>query len=139
MLHATPARLLRLGLLLSLLVSIAAHAVPAFANEPLFHANTLADMDLSVDPAVDFYRYANGGWLDHAVIPADFPAWDTMTMLDGQTRLQLIDLLESEAGDPSLQTESDTWKAVRLYQQGVDLDSRNRAVMSPIQGTLNTI
>src|SRR5215207_5758194 len=126
MLQTARAGLLRFGLLLSLLVTTAAQAAPAFAGEPLFHPNTLSDMDPSVDPGVDFYRYANGGWLDQAEIPAEFPAWDTMTMLDGQTRLQLVQLLEAAAGNPSLETESDTWKAVRLYQQGVDLQARNR-------------
>ena len=31
----------------------------------------LSDMDLSVDPAEDFYRFANGGWVDRAEISAD--------------------------------------------------------------------
>jgi predicted metalloendopeptidase len=96
-------------------------------------------MDLSVDPGVDFYRYANGGWLDEATIPADFPAWDTMTMLDGQTRLQLVDLLERAADDQLLQPQSDKWKAVRLFQQGVDLETRNQQGMRPIQGSLDGI
>lgn len=130
---------LRLGLLLSLVVMFAVQVVPAAAREPLVVANTLATMDLTVDPGVDFYRYANGGWLDQAEIPADFPAWDTMTMLDGQTRLQLVELLEREASDPSLVPESDTWKAVRLYQQGIDVGARNQAGMAPIQGILDEI
>ncbi len=29
-----------------------------------------ADMDLSADPTQDFYRFANGGWLDRTEIPA---------------------------------------------------------------------
>lgn len=139
MLSAARAIVVRLGLLISLLVTIVAHAAPVFASEPLFHASTLADMDLSVDPGVDFYRFANGGWLDKAVIPADFPAWDTMTMLDGQTRLQLVTLLETQAEAPSLVPGSDAWKAVRLYQQGVDLETRNNQDMSPIRGTLDSI
>jgi predicted metalloendopeptidase len=105
----------------------------------MLHADTLAGMDRSVDPADDFYRYANGGWLNQAQIPADLPAWDTMTMLDGQTRLQLVKLLEAQADDPSLLLESDTWKAVRLFQQGVDVHARNQAGMAPIQGTLDEI
>lgn len=125
MMSKARSRMFLIALLFSLLVTVAVHAAPAFASEPLFRANTPADMDLSVDPGVDFYRYANGGWLDKATIPADFPAWDTMTMLDGQTRLQLVQLLETAADSPSLQSQSDTWKAVRLFQQGVDLETRN--------------
>src|SRR5215210_4955681 len=111
------ASLLHVGLLVSVLVSVAAHAAPALASEPAWKSATLADMDLSVDPGADFYRYANGGWLDRAVIPADFPAWDTMTLLDGQTRLQLVELLKGQANDPTLRPESDTGKAVQLFEQ----------------------
>lgn len=139
MLRSANAIVLQLVLLISLVGNVATHSAPAMASEPLFHANSLADMDLTVDPGDDFYRYANGGWLDQAVIPADFPAWDTMTMLDGQTRLQLVDLLESQAEDPALLAEGDAWKAVRLYQQGVDLEERNRQRMAPIQDTLDSI
>ncbi len=139
MLCAARAVVLRFGLVVSLVITVAGHAAPAFASWPESRSGVLANMDLSVDPGVDFYRYANGGWLDRTVIPAEFPAWDTMTMLDGQTRLQLVELLESEAEDPSLVSESDTWKAVRLYQQGVDLDARNQDGTSPIQSTLDAI
>jgi predicted metalloendopeptidase len=139
MMSTSRATMLRIGLLVSIVFTTAGRAAPAFADEPRFHANTMRDMDLSVDPGVDFYRYANGGWLEEAVIPADFPAWDTMTMLDGQTRLQLVELLETAADDPSLQIESDTWKAVRLFQQGVDLETRNQQGVSPIRGSLDAI
>lgn len=139
MLREARSRVLQIGLLVYLLISTVAHAVPALASEPLVHSSTLADMDLTVDPGVDFYRFANGGWLDRAVIPADFPAWDTMTMLDGQTRLQLVDLLGAQANDPELLPGSDTWKAVRLYQQGVDVETRDQQGTAPIQGTLDAI
>lgn len=139
MMTTARAGILRVGLLVCLLIAVAGRAAPSFASEPLFHADTVADMDLTVDPGVDFYRYANGGWLDAATIPDAFPAWDTMTMLDGQTRLQLVDLLETAADDPSLKPQSDTWKAVRLYQQGVDLETRNEQGVSPIQASLNRI
>jgi predicted metalloendopeptidase len=139
MLPAAQASASRFLLLVSLLVTLAVQALPTSASEALFHVNTPADMDLSVDPGVDFYRYANGGWLDDAVIPADFSSWDTMTMLDGQTRLQLVQLLEIAADDVSLESGSDTWKAVRLFEQGVDLGARDQAGTQPIQRTLHEI
>src|SRR5687767_14987870 len=44
-----------------------APVLPASAEQSLSsHGISAADMDLSVDPGVDFYRYANGGWLDRA-------------------------------------------------------------------------
>ena len=46
------------------------------AGKPLYGAWGLdsAGMDKSVSPGDDFFRYANGTWLDHHAIPADKPA-----------------------------------------------------------------
>ncbi|MCA9863596.1 MAG: M13 family metallopeptidase [Thermomicrobiales bacterium] len=139
MMNTVRASVLRLLLLISLLATPAARAAPTFAGDSALQASLPVEMDLTVKPGDDFYRFANGGWLDQAVIPADLPAWDTMTMLDGQTRLQLVELLAAKASDPEFHTGGDAWKAVRLFQQGVDLKTRNRQAMSPIQGTLDSI
>ena len=45
-----------------------------------------ADMDLRVDPRVDFYRYANGGWLDRTQIPADEGSYGVFQELRDLTR-----------------------------------------------------
>ena len=34
-----------------------------------------ADRDPSVDPGTDFYRFANGGWLEANPIPPGYGAW----------------------------------------------------------------
>ena len=62
------------------------------------HGVNPADMDLAVDPGVDFYRYANGGWLDRTTIPPDFASIEAMSDLEGRTRRQLsISWLERRA------------------------------------------
>jgi putative endopeptidase len=33
------------------------------------------DRDPAADPGVDFYRFANGGWLDTNPIPAGYGSW----------------------------------------------------------------
>ena len=40
-----------------------------------------ANMDLSVKPNVDFYQYANGGWLKNNPIPADQTIWASFQIL----------------------------------------------------------
>lgn len=100
---------------------------------------SIADMDLGADPAVDFYRYANGGWLDRTTIPPDLPSIETMRDLDGRTRLQLVELLAARALSDDVVEGSDEWKAIRLFEQGVDLETRNAQGMEPIAPILGQI
>ena len=42
--------------------------VPAMALQGESHGINVADMDLTVSPRADFYRFANGGWLDSVTL-----------------------------------------------------------------------
>ena len=39
------------------------------------HGINAGNMDTAVDPAMDFYMYANGGWLKRNEIPASESSW----------------------------------------------------------------
>jgi len=43
--------------------------------QPMLSGIDTAGMDTTVRPQDDFYRYANGGWLDSTEIPADEVGW----------------------------------------------------------------
>jgi putative endopeptidase len=59
------------------------------------NANTPdADIDHSIRPGDDFYRYANGGWLKTAAIPAGRPSYDTRTILVERTSQRVRDLIQ---------------------------------------------
>src|ERR1700687_4747973 len=59
------------------------------------------DIDHSIRPGDDFYRYANGGWLKTAAIPAGRPSYDTRTMLVEKTSQRVRDLIqEASAAHP---------------------------------------
>jgi putative endopeptidase len=51
-------------------------------------------MDRAVAPGDDFFRYANGSWLDKTEIPADRSGWSVAAELAEQTNLRLKALLE---------------------------------------------
>ena len=124
--------LLALGILLPTLAPVAAQQ----AARPGIDA---ANMDLTVDPAEDFYQFANGGWLERTEIPSDEGRYGVFNELDDLTRQQLLDLLNDAARSGDLEEGSDVAKAVELYAQGTDIDARNVQGVEPIQPVLDEI
>src|SRR5580658_7546263 len=57
------------GYALFALAPLAAYAQVAPAPEN--HGIVVANMDRSVKPGDDFYRYANGGWIKRTEVPPD--------------------------------------------------------------------
>jgi predicted metalloendopeptidase len=96
-------------------------------------------MDLSVSPRVDFYTFANGGWLDRVVIPADRPAFDVFTELTDHTIAQQLALLRAAASPDGAAPGSDEAKAALIFAQGMDQDERDRQGIAPIQDALDRI
>ena len=53
-----------------------------------------AGADLKTKPGDDFFRYANGAWLDRVQIPADKPAYSLRLAMTDLTEQRLHDLME---------------------------------------------
>ncbi|HEV7473023.1 MAG TPA: M13 family metallopeptidase [Pyrinomonadaceae bacterium] len=60
------------------------------------HANA-DDVDRSLKPGEDFYRYANNGWLKTAAIPAGQSRYDDRAMLAEKTSQRVRDLIQGAA------------------------------------------
>ena len=58
------------------------------------------DRDPSVDPGGDFYRFANGGWLDANPIPAGYGSWGSFEEVSRRNEIVLRELLERAAAEP---------------------------------------
>src|SRR6266852_3344713 len=72
-------------------VSLSAAVAPGFND-----AHT-KEMDPSVNPGEDFYRYANGGWLKTVVTPAGQATYDTRAILNERTSARVLELIQSAA------------------------------------------
>ena len=113
--------------------SIAVAQNPAYGIDP-------ANMDYGVSPREDFYRFANGGWLERTEIPDDKSSYGTFTELFDITLEQLLAILdEAVSGERVLEEGSDEAKAVRMWQQGIDTEARNALGLTPIEPVLAEI
>lgn len=103
------------------------------------HGIDVEDMDLSVDPAEDFYRFANGGWLDRTELGDAQPAYGVFDEIQEVTGAQLIEVMSDLTTDDRLVAGSDAWKVARFYEQGLDADARDAAGIDPIRPILQEI
>ena len=82
----------------AVLVAIFACAVSLIATAPSVAQNASTDqMDSSIKPGEDFYRYANGGWLKTVAIPAGQSRYDDRAMLTEKTSQRVRDLIQDAA------------------------------------------
>jgi putative endopeptidase len=61
----------------------------------------LAGMDAATKPGDDFFRYANGTWIDKTQIPPDKPAYSLRLAMTDLTEQRLHDMLETLGAKPS--------------------------------------
>src|SRR5262245_10873602 len=90
----------------------------------------LSGMDKSIAPGDDFFRYVNGGWFDHAVIPSDRTATGSFVDLDIQSEDRLRGILNDlEARKNSL--SGDEKKVRDLYHSYIDTDRVEQLGLAP--------
>ncbi len=122
-----------------LLIAFAAPSGVALSQPTAFGID-VANIDLGVSPREDFYRFANGGWLDQTEIPDDKSSYGTFTELYDLTTDQLLAILgETSAGELELKADSDQAKAVRIWDQGIDAAARDALGLSPLDPFLTEI
>src|ERR1700683_991333 len=74
---------------------------------PTAHGIDLAGIDNSVQPGVDFFRYANGNWLKATQIPPDRSNYGNGAVLVEQTNDRLRKIIEAaETGSAAASPEN---------------------------------
>ena len=129
--------------LLSLSASVAASAadqVPVPDIEPDQLSFSITNMDPSVDPGMDFYRYAAGGWLDRVERPADRVSIDTFDFMGRRLTAQMQNLM-AEAGKKSVTAEkgSPLQQVGAFYNAYMDTPALDAKGITPIEPELARI
>ncbi len=92
----------------------------------------LSHQDLSVRPGDDFFRYANGLWLDSFELPADRSDYGSFSVLadrsDERVRAIIEDLADAEPAAGSIEQKINDY-----YQSYMDTETLNELGISPLQ------
>jgi len=114
----------RLGLKILCAAALAASALAVHADQakPQYGAwgYDSAGIDKNTKPGDDFFRYANGAWLDKAQIPADKPAVSLRLAMTDRTEGRLHDMMEAAAKTASHQPADLSGKMGAFYKAFMD-------------------
>jgi predicted metalloendopeptidase len=128
--------LLRITTTLVTIFALAVSQSPATARIP---QNVITeDMDRSVKPGDDFYRYANGGWLRAVAVPTSQPSYGTSAMLMERTSERVRNLVqEAAAAKPA--TGSVAGKVGAYYASFMDEAAIEARGLTPLASEMATI
>jgi putative endopeptidase len=121
----------------SLVVSFvfAIFAFVVFPNAPVApvpqNTNAHDDLDRSLKPGDDFYRYANGGWLRTVAIPGGLTTYDTRAMLMEKTAQRVRNLIQDAAAAKPVRG-SVTQKVGDYYASFMDEDGIEAKGLTPL-------
>src|SRR5256714_13288474 len=80
----------------------------------------LAGMDTKTKPGNDFFRYANGTWIDKTQIPPDKPGYSLRLIMTDLTEQRLKDLLEAAGSNSTENPSTLEQKAGAFYHSFMD-------------------
>jgi hypothetical protein len=96
------------------------------------------DMDRSIKPGADFYRYANGGWLHKTTIPPGQSSYDTRAWMAEKTSARVRALIEGAAA-ARLSRDVTTKKVGDYYTSFIDTDSIEARKLTPLASGMAVI
>lgn len=95
-------------------------------------------MDTTVHPGNDFMTYVNGTWLRNTEIPADKSSYGVGYIIHEESQDNVKKIIEeSSSGD--FAKGSDEQKVGDLYKSYMDLDTRNKLGVTPLQAELDKV
>jgi len=102
------------------------------------HGIAMANMDTSVAPGDDFYRYANGRWIERTEIPPDRGRIGVFTALDDLSNKRTVGLIE-ETAEIKTVAGSEGYRIAALYKSYMDEAAIEAKGLAPLRPHLESI
>jgi putative endopeptidase len=118
--------------------SIPAAPLAPFGSEPPVPAFSVSYMDRSINPAVDFYSFADGQWVKDNPVPADKARWGGFTQL-AERNMYLIHALLEDAAATDNPAGTPRREVGDFYFSAMDTNRLEQLQFSPIAEDLNRI
>ena len=128
----------RLAMLLLVLLAPLATLIARQTTEKV-PALDPVNMDLSVQPCIDFYQYANGAWLKRNPIPPEFSRWGSFQILAEKNTVVLKGILEEAARNKGAAQGTNSQKIGDFYSTGMDTATIEALGWKQIEADLNRI
>ncbi|MEL6687031.1 MAG: M13 family metallopeptidase [Pseudomonadota bacterium] len=97
----------------------------------------LENMDTTVEPGNDFFRYVNGTWLDNLEIPADRSVFTAFNVLSDQAEERVLGIIETAASAEN--PTPDQARIAGLYNAYMDTGAIEAKGLAPIQADLDRV
>jgi putative endopeptidase len=97
------------------------------------------DIDATVSPGTDFFRYANGAWLKANPIPPSERGWGVGNLVREEIYKQLRDVCTTAAASANAPSGSNTKKIGDFYAVAMDTARVESLGVTPLQGEMNRI
>ncbi len=97
------------------------------------------NMDFSISPGDDFYRFVNNGWLKNNPIPEEYSRYGAFEELEQLNNDRLNSLIEEITNDATAEEGSNRQKVRDFFNSGMNVEELNKLGHSPIQPILDDI
>jgi putative endopeptidase len=126
-------------LLTSVVLLAGLSAAPASEAPPPAPRFSVENMDKSVDPGVDFFKYAAGTWLKRNPIPADKSRWSGFEQLRERNLYLLRGILEETATDRQAAARTPRRQVGDFFTSGLDTNRLEKLRFRPVSQDLKRI